>query len=176
MKKSMKSAVAICLGAVVGVGIVPTTASADTGGPQQSDVVSVLRTLQGHQSAAEIDALMTDDVPVEALVDPSTGTVLAVRRVPARGTALKERKVQVRALTPVGPGCTSTSACMRRSTGGPYGLTGTGTKKGTWKNVTGVSSGNRRTTFWASNGMAYEYRADTSVNWSGQVTVTKVSR
>ncbi|MFJ4074420.1 hypothetical protein [Curtobacterium sp. NPDC089991] len=158
---SMKNTVAAAVIVVLGIGALPTAANATTPAPT---TLAVLTDLRGTQSHAEIDAVMQGAAPVEALADPDTGDILAAM------------SVRSRALTPVGPGCTSTSACMLRSSGGPYGLTGTGTKTGTWRGVTGVKSGSRRTSFWASNGMAYEYRAGASVTWTKAVTVTKVSR
>ena len=101
---------------------------------------------------------------VQALVDPNDGSVLAAFRS------------STRALTPVGPGCTTTSACMTSSTGVPYGLTGSGTKTGTWKNIVRVAAGDRRTSYSASNGAAYNYSAGVTISWSRPVTVVKVSR
>ena len=120
--------------------------------------------LSDTQSRAEIDALVNGTAPVRLLVNAATGTVEAAAPINAR------------ALTPVGPGCTQSSACMRTNSGVPYGLTGTGTKTGSWKKIIRVSAGDRRTSFWASNGMAYEYRAGSDVVMNVTVTITKVQR
>ncbi|WFR66293.1 hypothetical protein P9139_15515 [Curtobacterium flaccumfaciens] len=140
------------------------SASAVEGGDELGPSKRTLEQLSEVQTRAEIDALVDSTVPVRLLVDAATGRVEAA--VP----------ISARALTPVGPGCTSTSVCMKTNSGVPYGLTGSGTKTGSWKKIIRISSGDRRTSFWASNGMAYEYRANSDVVMNVTVTVTKVQR
>ncbi len=132
-----------------------TTASAD---------VAELKSLIGTQSRTQIEALVDGEAPISLYVDAASGKILAARSVAAR------------ALNPIGPGCTPTSVCMRSITGTPYGLSGTGTRTGSWKKIIRYSSGDRTTSFWASNGKAYTYRANSTVNMNVTVTMTKVQR
>jgi len=138
--------------------------AAGGGGAGSAPSVSALERLSETQSRAEIDALVDSTVPVSLLVDAETGTVQAAA------------PISTRALTPIGPGCTADSVCMRTNTGVPYGLSGSGTKTGSWKKVLRISSGDRTTSFWASNGMAYEYRARSNIVMNVTVTITKVQR
>lgn len=80
---------------------VPSPASAsEPSGDAEPGQVSLER-LGQTQRRAEIDALVDGTEPVRLLVDATTGRVEAAARVDAR------------ALSPVGPGCTTTSVCMR---------------------------------------------------------------
>ncbi|GGK87603.1 hypothetical protein JOE58_001049 [Curtobacterium luteum] len=154
---------------IVGLG---TTNAQATPAPSAAVDTAQLRALSTTQSRAEIDALVSGTDPVSLYVDAATGEVLAAAPAPDSTVT----GVHTRALTPIGPGCTSTSVCMRSISGTPYGLTGTGTRTGTWKKIISYSSGDRETSFWASNGMAYTYRAYSNVTLNVTVTITKVQR
>lgn len=158
--------IAIAVAAVVaaGVALSPQAASAADSASTYQQVDARLATLAQTQSQSEAERILDGGGNVQALVDPNDGSVLAAFRS------------STRALTPVGPGCTTTSACMTSSTGVPYGLTGSGTKTGTWKNIVRVAAGDRRTSYSASNGAAYNYSAGVTISWSRPVTVVKVSR
>lgn len=142
----------------------PTPAYAQEPGDPYAAVDARLATLEGTQSPAELDRIMTGGGAVQALVDNESGEVVAAFRATTR------------TLTPIGPGCTTTSACMTTSTGLPYGLAGSGTRTGTWKKIVRVAAGDRRTSYSASNGAAYNYSAGVSIAWKNPVTVVKVSR
>jgi Ni/Co efflux regulator RcnB len=163
MNKKMIAIAAATLVAA-GVAVTPQAASADdlSGAYQQVD--ARLAQLAETQSAADAERIMNGGGDVQALVDPDTGQVLAAFRSTSRS------------LVSVGPGCTTSSACMNSSTGVPYGYTGSGTKTGTWKNSVRVSAGDRRTSYAASNGAAYNYSAGVTISWSRAVTVVKISR
>ncbi|WP_139200643.1 hypothetical protein [Curtobacterium sp. MMLR14_010] len=149
---------------VAGVVVAPQAAFATDATAASAAVHARLSALRETQSPAEAAAILEGGGNVQALVDPDTGAALAAFRSSAR------------ALVSVGPGCTTTSACMRSSTGIPYGYTGTGTKSGTWKNIIRVGAGDRRTSYAASNGAAYNYNAGVNIEWARPVTVVKISR
>ena len=123
----------------------PQGASATTADSYWGPIDAKLHSLEGTQSAAAIDQLMAGGGNVQALVDPDTGETLAAFRMSER------------ALTPVAPGCSTTSACMVSSTNVPYGYSGSGTRTSKWLNIVRVSAGDRRTGYAASNGAAYNY-------------------
>ncbi|WP_146236655.1 hypothetical protein [Curtobacterium sp. MCBD17_030] len=142
----------------------PTPASAQESGDPYAAVDARLATLEGTRSPAELNRILTGGGAVQALVDNESGDVVAAFRATTR------------TLTPVSPGCTTTSACMTTSAGLPYGLAGSGTRTGSWKKIVRVAAGDRRTSYAASNGAAYNYSAGVSIAWKNPVTVVKVSR
>jgi len=162
-KRFLPALITTTLTALALVGAVPAAAHA-AGPASETDELTGLRALSNAQSREAIDALLGGDDPVSLYVDARTGEVLAAEAVADR------------ALNPIGPGCTSTSVCMRSITGTPYGLAGSGTRTGSWKKIISYSTGDRRTSFWASNGMAYTYRANATVTLNVTVTMTKVQR
>ncbi|TCK61223.1 hypothetical protein [Curtobacterium sp. PhB136] len=149
---------------VAGIVFAPQAASAAPEANSYAIVDARLAALRGTQSPEAFEKIVDRGGNVQALVDPDSGEVLAAYTA------------STRALTPVTPGCTTTSACMTSSTGVPYGYTGTGTRTGTWKNIVRVAAGDRRTSYSASNGAAYNYSAGVAVSWSKPVTVVKISR
>lgn len=149
---------------IAAIAVTPHTASAAEQPNASAAIDARLSALRGTQSPAEAEAILEGGGNVQALVDPETGAVLAAFRS------------STRALTPVTPGCTPTSACMKTSTGIPYAYTGTGTRTGTWKNIISVGAGDRRTSYTASNGAAYNYNKGVTIRWGSPVTVVKISR
>ncbi|SBN63673.1 hypothetical protein GA0004736_2611 [Curtobacterium sp. 9128] len=149
---------------VTGAAVTPEAAFATTGAEGYAAIDARLAALQETQSTADAERILASGGNVQALVDPDTGEVLAAFRSSAR------------ALTPVTPGCTTTSACMTSSSGVPYGYTGSGTRTGSWKNIVRVGAGDRRTSYAASNGAAYNYSAGVTISWARPVTVVKISR
>lgn len=126
-----------------------------------------LELLANYQSAREIARILRSPGEVEILVDSDTGDVLSA--VELDGLILPF------ALSPLGPGCTTTSLCMTATTNVPYGYTGTGTLSLTWSSIKQVKTGDRRGAFtW--NGIRNEYRANVIANLTTPVTITKIER
>ncbi|MBD8583355.1 hypothetical protein IFT90_02150 [Frigoribacterium sp. CFBP 8766] len=100
---------------------------------------------RGSQTVAEmaaIEAMAGPGMSVELLteLDGSTSAAVAVPQRP--GT---------RAITPVGPGCSTTSACITNTSNIHYGYRGTGALKGTWLNVVRLAGGDKSSGLWVGN-------------------------
>jgi hypothetical protein len=148
--------------AVADEGLTPD--SAPSAVATNSGYVDQLEKLVGTQSEEEIEAIENLPGPVQLLVDSETGQTLA---------AIPEQITLSRAITIVGPGCSTTSMCVKNSV--PNGYQGTGSLSGSWKGVTQVATGDRAGTFtW--NGINNSWAARSTLNLTGGVTVTKISR
>jgi len=144
MKINKIAVVAASLGVLLasGLGATSAQASTDTGSSTPSAAPSDLQALVGKQSASSIAEIRSSGAPAELIYDVATRTFIAAKELPTMST---------QALTPVGPGCSTTSACMYVNGTTPNGYTGTGTLSGNWPNVNHVLSGNRVTHFFYSN-------------------------
>lgn len=101
-----------------------------------------LEALQGHQSAAEIEALESSGRPVTVLLDEHGRHVAAIETPGSPFGA--------RAISPVGPGCSVSSACVTAG-GVPYGYKGTGTRAVSHPSTTRVFAGDHSTGFWVGD-------------------------
>lgn len=133
---------------------------------QHTDYAQELVDLAGIQTAEEIEVISASERPKELLVDGSTGKTISAIEVEA-GTAPL-------ALSPLSPGCSTTSLCMLGAY--PYGYVGTGVKTGSWKNITRVQTGDRTGVFdW--NGIRNAYGKNTGVNLTnGIFNITRIER
>ncbi|MEN2741620.1 hypothetical protein ABCS02_27870 [Microbacterium sp. X-17] len=128
-------AVLMAAGAGPGVAVADEGLTPDSVPPivaTNSGYVDQLEKLVGTQSEEEIEAIENLPGPVQLLVDSETGETLA---------AIPEQITLSRALTLVGPGCSTTSMCLKNSV--PNGYQGTGSLSGSWKRVPQVATGDR---------------------------------
>ena len=123
--------------------LVPTGPGATA--PATSATVDALQELVGTQTEAEIQAIQKSGSPAELLFDSATGEYIAAR--------FAADDVSPLAITPVGPGCTTTSVCMLVGGQISYGFTGTGTLNGTWNSVTRAAAGSLTTHFLYAGGV-----------------------
>ncbi|WIB15826.1 hypothetical protein DEJ34_01480 [Curtobacterium sp. MCPF17_050] len=128
-------------------------------------VVARLEQVGATQSEGDIAAVRQQG-GATLLTDPDTGQVVA---------AVSQRSALGRALNPIGPGCSTTSLCMRSSSHVPYGYSGTGSRSGTWKSISDNRAGDRRSRFeWRGGAMTLSAG---EVNYFGRpVTMTRISR
>ncbi|WP_420363511.1 hypothetical protein AABM26_03895 [Curtobacterium aetherium] len=98
----------------------PHPAAAQEVSPDET-VTTILRQIGATQTDRDVAAIRRQE-GATILTDPDTGQVLA---------AVSPRSALGRALNPIGPGCSTTSLCMRSSAGVPYGYSGTGARSGT---------------------------------------------
>jgi hypothetical protein len=161
------------LGTGASSGAVQTTPDGYADTPE----VRKLKSLVGTQTQAEILAIQeqgASGADVQALAGED-GTIIAayVKAKPS---------VHVLAVSPVGPGCTSdgptnkASACVRTTSGTPYGYTGGGTLKTNIKSAKTGFAGNDGydTGFWTGNQVALALRGVT-VNLASK-TITSIVR
>jgi len=139
-----------------------TEGSANTGSPVTLEELQQLSEIQSTEEAAAVIASASASNPVSVLMDDFGSSVAAIA-TPATG-------VSVFAITPVGPGCSSTSACIY-----PYnGYQGTGVLA---IKISGnkTFAGDRPTTFWVGNTGNFA-AADVTLNYSSTRTFTSISR
>lgn len=101
-----------------------------------------LRDLAGKQSQSYINSLVTSEGPAELLYDTTKKRYTA---------AIDTSGVSARAITSIGPGCSSTSACIWTGST-PNGYGGLGTLNGSWKNSPKFASGDMKTTLSSGGG------------------------
>lgn len=147
-----------------GSSLAPVESAAVSDAP---DYRAELEAIAGTQTPQEIDAIASSGEAVQILVDSATGEVLAALE--------PEQVMSPFALSPVGPGCTTTSLCMRTTSNVPYGYTGSGSLNGTWGSINKVTPGNVSGAFtW--NGLRNAFAANVTANLTSPVTVTKIER
>lgn len=129
------------------------------------DYTEMLWSLAGSQSEEEIDRIENSGHKVQLLVDPEAGKILAAIDT--------ESTVTPSALTPVGPGCSTTSLCMLN--GVPNGYTGTGSLYGTWSNVYQYATGDKIGTF-RYGGLDWTHNPYTIVNLPTPEKITYIAR
>jgi len=133
--------------------------------------VQKLKSLVGTQTPAEIEQIQRQGALGKSvqLLYAEDGTVTAAY-------IATSPKASVRAVSPVGPGCTRTSACVRTKQGVPYGFTGKGTLSTKIPNAISGYAGydGLSTNFWNGN-TAYVARPGVTVNLPS-VTMTKINR
>ncbi|MGO1612474.1 hypothetical protein [Brevibacterium aurantiacum] len=88
------------------------------------------------EDPAEIDQIVNSGKPTEVVRDLETGQVLAAQYAPL---ALDTQKLQ-----PTSPGCNSNKKDLCMLGKNYYGFTGTGSLSGTWKSISGYSTGNKQ--------------------------------
>lgn len=129
--------------------------------------VERLQELSGTQSKAEIGEIVDSGQPAEVLADPNSGSIVSAVYVGS--------DVSPKALKPVGPGCTTTSYCMKTFSGTHLGWSGTGAKTGTWKSIVyatpGSVAGSVTTTQYK-----WTLNAKVGINFTSMVTVKRISR
>lgn len=138
----------------------------------------VLTDLAGTQSRDLIQAAINSDRPIEMLMAPNSVTPVAV-------VELAEGAVAPLAITPITPGCGSTSSpnvCLHRqaaawpTTKTYYGFSGTGTLTGSWTNTVYAYPGGLTTVFGTSAGSVV-LRSGVSATWAYPgVHVTGITR
>lgn len=164
--------------------VLAASAMALTGGataPEDSDAVprveaprgseetlDALVDLAGTQSDDVISRAMESGVPVEVLWDTDAGGVIAAVEVePGRST---------RAISMLGPGCSSTSVCLKTPT--PHGYAGTGTLSGKWNNVSYLFAGTDRATrfYFTGSSQSVELRPSVSLRPVSNLSINKITR
>ena len=143
--------------------------SSATSSASGGDYTDQLEKLVGTQSPNEIHAIATSGGKVQVLVDSSTGKVIAALKPatnPFTGMAL----------SPVGPGCTLTSLCMKTTSNLPYGYTGTGSLSGTWSPIHSVTGGDHAARFTQSSGLRIAYAAGVTATYTTSVTIVLIER
>jgi hypothetical protein len=77
----------------------------------------------------------------------------------------------------VGPGCSTTSVCMRRGDGTPIGYDGTGTLAITQSSIRSVAAGSRTTTVKLASGAIYTIAATKMITFPNALqTIKSISR
>lgn len=132
-----------------------------------NDNRSLLEDLSKTQTDDEIENIIAAGGPVELLVETETGEVLAALNP---STVLSPF-----AITPVGPGCSTTSLCMTNTSNIPYGYQGTGSLNGTWASTKQYKTGNRSGAF-TYNGLRWAHASLTTINLTSPATITKIER
>lgn len=131
------------------------------------DYRAQLEAIASTQSPEQIAAIASSGGHVEILVDSGTGRILAAVKPATAVTPF--------VLSPIGPGCTTTSLCMTTTTNIPYGCSGSGSLTGTWSSIIRVTPGNVSGSFdW--NGLRNSFAAGVVVNLTSPVTVTRIAR
>ena len=111
---------------------------------ETQQVVAVLEQVGAAQTDDDIAAVRQQE-GATLLTDPDTGHVVA---------AVSGRSALGRTVNPIGPGCSTSSLCMRTSSNVPYGYSGTGTRTGTRKSIAENRAGDRRSRFeWVGGSM-----------------------
>ncbi|WP_152683279.1 hypothetical protein [Kocuria sp. SM24M-10] len=126
-----------------------------------------LNSLKGKQSKAQIKKILNSGQPADVLYDPETNEYLA---------AYHTEPVITPFLSIVGPGCTSSSACLRNTNNTPFGLEGTGSLTVNLSNITKVSAGNYNTGIYRTNGTGVITRAWNTTYLSSATYVRSVTR
>ncbi|QHC57714.1 hypothetical protein [Rathayibacter sp. VKM Ac-2760] len=129
--------------------------------------VQELEALAKTQPAAEVWKIVASGVPAEVLFDPKTDEYLAA--------ITTEPLFSTSAISAVGPGCSTTSACAYKDGKTPYGYAGSGSLEIDVTDVTKIRGGDRLTTFWSGN-TGYYANANVTVNLTSAVDLTKVTR
>ncbi|WIB15240.1 hypothetical protein DEJ34_14045 [Curtobacterium sp. MCPF17_050] len=143
----------------------PTTSVATRVGFATDAMRQELQELEGTQSSAEIDRIVDSGHLVATYTAGTSSTIVAaVDLGPAQ-----------RALSFVGPGCSTDSLCMTNTSNSPSAYTGTGSLSGTWKRITSAAAYGRKARFtWDGGALTVEAG---HVNYFGApVTMKKVSR
>ncbi|WP_156364389.1 hypothetical protein [Curtobacterium sp. Leaf261] len=76
----------------------------------EDEVAAQLESLAGKQPRREIAHILESNVAAAMMTDPETAEVVAAVVLP----------IDLRTLTPVAPGCTSNSACLKNTAGTPF--------------------------------------------------------
>lgn len=157
--------------AELGAGASRSDVAISADGYADTPEVAKLKSLVGTQTPAEIEQIQRQGAlgkNVQVLyAEDGTITAAYVAASP---------KVSVRAVSPVGPGCTKTSACVRTKQGVPYGFTGKGVLSTKIPNAISGYAGydGLSTNFWSGN-TAYVARPGVTVNLPS-FTMTKINR
>lgn len=133
-----------------------------------SPLLDELEELAETQTETEVQELFDSGVPAEFLVDTSGDEWQLLAGI-AKGNT-----IQPFALSPVGPGCSGTSMCLKNNN--PNGYTGTGTLNGSWTNVHYIASGDRKGRFQASGGSGTILQPGVAMNLSPKVHFTQIQR
>jgi hypothetical protein len=145
---------------------VPLHSSVPAGSaPGDDAVLHELQRLEGTQSIAAIDGILHSGHMVATYTEGTSSTIVAaVDLGPAR-----------RALSFVGPGCSTDSLCMTNTSNSPRAYTGVGSLSGTWKRIkSGAAYGRDARFTW--NGGALTVEAGHINYYGSPVTMTRVSR
>ncbi|MGK5440435.1 hypothetical protein ACSNN7_01185 [Micromonospora sp. URMC 105] len=129
------------------------------------DYTQMLWSLVGSQSEEQIDRIAKSGHKVQLLVDSESGKILAAIDT--------ENTITPFALTPLSPGCSTTSLCMWNSV--PNGYIGTGSLSGTWSSVYKYATGDKIGTF-RYNGLDWTHNPYTTVNLTTRETITYIAR
>lgn len=125
-----------------------------------------LNSMKGKQPQSEIKAILDSNRPADVLYDPEKGEYVAA--------------MYSASITPylsiVGPGCTSSSACLRNTSNTPFGLQGTGSLVVNLKNITQVSAGSNVTGIWMNSTRSIITNAYRTTYLTSPTTVWKVTR
>jgi hypothetical protein len=129
-------------------------------------VLEKLERLAGTQTEAEISEILKSGAEVEALYDTNVGKYIA---------AFAKPLTLQKAISVVGPGCSTASACAWANGTTPYGYAGTGSMSINLKNVNKIRAGDKLTTFWTGGTGAFVQRG-TTATLSPAWNLTKVTR
>lgn len=135
-----------------------------------NDYLPELIELSKVQTPEQIDAVLetgTQVAPVEGLMDPTTGEVLAA--------FVPESTISTRAITSVGPGCTTSSFCMKTTTNIPLGYTGTGILLHSWSNIKSFSTGDQKAVI-RTNDIFQSFHSWVSISFTSATQVTYLKR
>lgn len=167
--KSMALWAAILTVAITGVTTSPAWSLAGTPRSDASGdrVLDELVALEGNQTDAEIEALSQSGRPVTILVDFDGDYVAAVETPPVS-------QASPFAIAPVGPGCSTSSACVKAGSS-YYGYKGTGTRKVSHPGTTSAFAGDHSTGFWVGNKINLA-RPNATLKFKTPVKITSLTR
>ncbi len=129
-------------------------------------VLEKLERLAGTQTEVEISEILKSGAEVEALYDTNVGKYIA---------AFAKPLTLQKAISVVGPGCSTASACAWANGTTPYGYAGTGSMSINLKNVNKIRAGDKLTTFWTGGTGAF-VQPGTTATLSPAWNLTKVTR
>lgn len=135
-----------------------------------NDYLPELIELSKIQTPEQIDAVLgtgTENAPVEGLINPMTGEVIAA--------FVPEPTMSTRAITSVGPGCTTSSFCMTTTGNIPLGYTGTGILLQSWSNIKKFSTGDQ-TAAIRTNDVFQKYAAWQAFTFMSATEITYLKR
>lgn len=139
-----------------------------------SDADAALRRLAGHQDPAEATRIMHDGFAAAGYGNPRTGQIVAAVHIVPRGAHAAPGASPL--IHPLGPGCSTTSACLTRADGRHFGFEGWGTIVGSWPRTTEIYAGDRETDFFFSDGGSWGLVAGARMTFGETARVVKIRR
>ncbi|WP_349867297.1 hypothetical protein [Leifsonia sp. WHRI 6310E] len=160
------ASVALVIGTAAAANAAPPSSSGDSSNSQS--IRSDLEQLAKTQSPAEIQAIWDAPGPAIGYADDQ-GNLLAAEATP-------DSSVSVFSISPIGPGCTTTSACIINTANLHYGYGGTGSLAINVANAQTLQAGTIQTAYTRNSGTVYSVPALKQLVLVTPGTIVKIAR